>query len=179
MIDQVNWFHVGVAFVVGALAKVCGTTMFLYLKSTFLPYVADRTYKHIDLSDDDWRILHSGDPINGEKLESEWKTTMKLRQTGEKLSGEALTNCTKGSKEGTQRQFIVTGIVNNGVVSLTMRNKDRSIKSHSTFLLQLIGEGAVLDGYRLFYGMNKNEINGTRCNLVRGKSMETSDCGSS
>lgn len=178
MQDQINYLQIGLAFAAGILAKVAGTGVLHYLKQTLIPYVAANTYKHIDLSDKDWRVVHSGEPINGEKLESEWKTTMKIHQTGDKLIGEASTTCTKGSKYGTQRFFDVTGTVNNGVVLISMRNKDRAIKSHSAFLLQVEGEGGVLEGYRLFYGMNKSEINGSKCNLVRGKDTPKLACGS-
>lgn len=178
MLDQISYLQLGLAFAAGLLAKVAGAGTIHYLKQTLIPHFAANTYRHIDLSDKDWRVIHSGDPINGEELESEWKTTMKIHQVGDKLNGEASTTCTKGSKSGTQRFFDVTGTVNNGVVLISMRNKDRAIKSHSAFLLQVAGEGGVLEGYRLFYGMNKSEINGTKCNLVRGKGAPKLACGS-
>jgi hypothetical protein len=177
MLDQFNGAQIALAFIAGTIAKAVGTGIVEYFRSTLIPYLADRTYRHIDLSDKDWRIVHAGSPINGEKLESEWKTSICIRQTGDKIKGEATTSCTKGSKMGTQRNFDVTGTVNNGIVLLSMRNKDRSIKSHSAFLLQVVGEGNVLQGYRLFYGMNRNEINGTRCNIIRGNHQPKGGCG--
>lgn len=175
--DQINWIHAAVAFIFGVLAKGFGSLLVHFFSTTVIPYVSNATYKHINLSHDGWIIRHTGKPGDGELLESEWRMTVRLKQLGQKITGDADAECTEGSKKGTRRRYVVNGRLCNGVAAIQLQTESPSLRSQSAFLLKIMGDGSMLEGHRLFLGMNRDTVRSVPCSWHKDETSELAQCG--
>lgn len=155
------------AFVAGLLGRVFGAGLIHFYNAAILPYLSQQTYKHITIGDTPWYVEHIGKPIDNEDTESIWSVKVSLKQLGQTISGTANSTCVSGVSPGKQVTYIVNGKFSNGVLDISFNEKDSASRNRSCFLMQVIGEGNVLEGYRLFLGRNKNDIRAIKCKWVR------------
>lgn len=156
-----------ITFILGFLSRVLGTWFVHFFKKAVVPYIAQSTYKNVSLAGE-WRAVHLEQPTDGEKLESEWTVTVTVKQLGQSISGSANATCQKGSAKGKQVHYFLFGKISNGVLDATFHEESFDACNRSAFLLQVVGDGSVLDGHRLFLGRNKNDIRSIPCQWVRG-----------
>jgi hypothetical protein len=175
--DELNWWHLLFVFIAGVLARGVGTLGVHFFRTAVLPWISNATYKHIDISHDGWIIKHTDQPGDGETLESEWRMKVRLKQNGQTISGDADAECIKGIKQGTSRRYVVNGKLSNGVAAIQLYAESSSFRSQSSFLLKVVGDGSILEGHRLFLGMNRDLVRTVPCRWSKDESSQLAQCG--
>lgn len=170
-----------ITFAGGVAAKMAYAGAAHLSRTAVLPYISQQTYKHITI-DGEWVLQHCGEPVDGDGLESSWTTQIDLAQSGQTISGTATAACSHGTSEGKQVTYKLKGWFSNSVLDISFIEQEVSSRNRSTFLLQVVGDGGILHGYRLFLGRNKNEIRAIACKWVRRERLEAasgslSGCG--
>jgi hypothetical protein len=174
-LSQIGFLSHLIAFISGLLGKIFGSWFIHLFSSAILPYISQQTNPHICIADK-WTVKHLGQPTDGDGLQAEWKVLIDLKQHGLSVYGNAIAECTKGTSTGKTVDYSASGTFSNNVLDLTLAEKGNSHRNRSIFMLQLIGEGNKLEGYRLFLGRNKNDIRAIPCVCVRSNYAEF-DCG--
>ena len=123
-----------------------------------------------------WQVMHVGEPSDGEVLEAKWAVNVIIEQTASEVSGKANAICTAGTATGKNVQYLAHGKFVSNILEITFQDEDRSGRNKSSFLLQVVGDGSNLEGYRLFLGRNKNDIRSIQCKWVRNNT-SASGCG--
>jgi hypothetical protein len=167
---NIHW----ISFFEGIVASMLAAWFVKIFSDGILPYFQRVLYKQIE-TDGDWIVRHTADPVDGDGLESLWTLRSSLKQAGQTISGTAHATCIRGSSNGKQVSYKVRGRISNGVVDMTFIEASASSRNRSVFLLELIGDGACLTGYRLFLGRQNNEIRAIRCEWARLQGRST--CG--
>jgi hypothetical protein len=114
-----------------------------------------------------WKVNHIGDAIDGDELEASWSIEVVLKQAQSHLSGTATARCISGSSAGHNVSYNVRGVFAASIVDVAFQEASLSSRNRSVFLLQPIGDGTLLEGYRTFFGRNKNVIRVIACKWER------------
>jgi hypothetical protein len=114
-----------------------------------------------------WRVVHVGEPWDGDLLEASWTIEVELFQDSNKVHGEATARCIAGSSEGTTVQYLARGAFLANIVDLALQDVRSSSRNRSVFLLQVIGDGSCMEGFRTFLGRNKNTLRVIQCKWQR------------
>lgn len=160
--------HVMVFFA-GFLGKIVGSWFVHIFKDSILPYFYKYTSPQISLNGE-WVLKHIGDAIDGEGFRANWSVRMTLNLKGNKIAGESQATCVKGPKELKDKviSYEVSGSYINNILNLHMVDRSESgLRNQSTMMLQLVGDGSVFEGYRIFLGKAKNQIRTIRCELIK------------
>lgn len=158
-----------IAFVAGAMGKLFGTWLVHFFKEAVLPYFHKHTNPHVSITDE-WILDHVGQPTDGDGLNAEWRVAFSLKQKGRLVVGTANSVCIKGTKDvkGKVISYEVSGSYSNNILDLHLtENGEAAMRNKSSLMLQLIGDGSVFDGYRIFLGRAKNQVRAIQCKLIR------------
>lgn len=160
---EFNWL---LAYLGGVGTSISARMFYDYLSTTVPPFISEKLYKDISVSGD-WTIEHPCAPCDGEGFESDWTLKVKIKQTGQQLSGTAEAKCMKGKSLGKDVSYRVVGKISNGLLDATFIDTSPDARNRSTFLMLHQGDGKCLQGYRAFLGRNKNVIRAVACHWVR------------
>lgn len=158
-----------IAFVAGAMGKLVGTWLVHFFKDAVLPYFQKHTNHTISITDD-WILNHVGNPADGEGLNVEWKVHLKLQQKGHSVVGKANSVGVNGPEKlkDKQIQYEVSGSYTQNILDIHLTEiGDSALRNRSSLMLQLVGDGSLFDGYRIFLGRTKNQVRAIECQLIR------------
>jgi hypothetical protein len=113
-----------------------------------LPWYRQLIYRGVDLSGE-WR-LKSGNPGQ--------TTSLTLRQEADSLSGAAVSVPEGGVEQYGVRTFAVKGSVRERFVHFVLQHNDRQRLGIAVFLLQVVGDGRTLQGWRCMYEVQSSQI---------------------
>lgn len=160
-----DWSHLA-AVAIGALLKPIFWPLKTYLWDRFWPALVEHRNRHTTLLGK-WRVAHMGSPSDGDSLEILWAVVVTLEQTASEVTGKASASCISGESTGKIVHYVARGNFASSVLDITFQDADRSGRNRSTFLMQMVGDGSILDGHRLFLGRTKNDIRSVPCKWVR------------
>src|SRR6266850_2882458 len=146
-----------IAFAAGAVGKVFGTWLLHFFREAVLPYFQKYTNPHVPITDD-WILDHIGFPVDGNDLSVNWKVQIKLKQRGRYIVGTASSLCVLGPSELVDKtiEYKVNGNYSNNILDLHLTEVgDKAMRNKSSLMLQLVGDGSVFEGYRVFIGRTK------------------------
>ena len=169
-----DWALVASVFV-GVFAGVVVNVLTYLFVNSFLPLYRDKVYTGLRI-DDDWVLEQNDVAADGDGFEK-WALSLHLKQKASTLKGTALAQ-RKDENNCTQLiHYEVHGSIHDKVIDLSFRTRDRSQLARSTFLLEVVGVGQSMVGYRSFYGLKKGTIRAVECVWSRpGSTMAA--CGS-
>ena len=80
----------------GVATSILARLAYDFFKAAVPPYVEERLYTQIQMQGN-WAIIHEGEPLDGNHLESAWMVEAKIKQSGQKeLSGAPLPPARRG-----------------------------------------------------------------------------------
>ncbi len=147
----------------GVLANFA-TYLFVHV---FLPKYRDLVYQGTRVSGT-WVICQSNTPSDGDPLSTVWALSATLEQKAYVLKGNATASLVEKNLSLDAINYTVTGHIYDRFVVLMMRNNDPARIAHSTFLLEVKGDGNQMIGYRSFYGLYDENIRAVACKWKRG-----------
>jgi hypothetical protein len=148
-----------------------------------LPWFKSLVYKGI-IIDGTWKIEQATQMVDGSNLAVQRAIDINLQQNANELTGDASARIietqtitpstqnveTKQSKNlNTVIYYDVKGEIKDRFVSLVLRPKEQNKIAYSVLLLEVVGDGNTLKGYRTFYGYKKLKICAISCDLIRIK----------
>jgi hypothetical protein len=150
-------FTVGIGVLAGVIVNACTWVFHRQL----LPAYQDWKYEGMRI-DGQWVLQHIGKAADGRNLES---TTMSasLIQKAHSIQGSA-TAILDGKADA--REIVVykvTGEIRDRFVTLYLRAADRRRIAHSSFLLEVVGDGGRMEGTRAFYGLKQQAVRAIEC----------------
>jgi hypothetical protein len=145
-----------------------------------VPWFKSLVYKGIKI-DGTWKIEQSNQMVDGTALEIQRAIDINLQQNANELKGEASARIIQTIPMNTQTPtnldkstntvifYDVKGEIKDRFVSLVLIPKEQNKIAYSVFLLEVVGDGNLLKGYRTFYGYKKLKICAIGCDLTRIK----------
>lgn len=124
-----------------------------------------------------WSLSQNQEVVDKKGLSRHWKVSATLKQQAYSISGYASAILVDEENASDIVNYEVVGHIYDRIVSFTFRVKDTSRLAHSSFLLEVTGDGAEMVGYRSFYGTKLKTIRATECVWRRG-SNHTTGCKS-
>lgn len=163
------------AIVVGLIVLTIGDFFAIYVRPKIEQNVTNDAVPIVDIHDT-WTVVHKGDPVEGDRLEASWQLTVNMEQNGTDVTGVANGTCTKGEAQGRKVEYDVRGSFVNNILRVSFVDTDEASSNVSVFLLQIVGHGSSLEGYRLFLGRKTNNVRAIACEWVRPSGALT-ECG--
>jgi hypothetical protein len=117
-------------------------------------------------------IIYHGTDISGE-----WEATgenigqtgvFNIEQKAHKIKGTAtwVTNDSAYPIEGI-RIFNIGGEISERFVTLILKHKDKRRLGIGSYLIQVVGDGRVMEGFYSFYSVGDSDIRSTACRFTR------------
>lgn len=167
-----NWSSPFIAIPLGVIAGVAANVVTHFVLTVWLPAYRDYVYRGARV-DGNWVVHQSRAALDGGNLSSIWLVSAKLDQRAYVITGSA---SAMRVHEGIALDVInyeVQGYIYDRFVSLNLRNTDKTRIAHSTFLLELRGDGHRMTGCRAFYGLEREIIRSIECVWQRSSPKET------
>jgi hypothetical protein len=146
------------------LAGVAASFVFFLLgiiwKSHISQWLKGLRYSGLNVSGR-WVVQEDRLTAKGYELTVPTQLTVNLNQIADYLSGEAVAEInTNGEKE--YINYNVSGKIKDRFVYLVLSLKENRRISHMSFLLEVYGNGEIMEGYMSFYAMRAREMNAVR-----------------
>lgn len=137
----------------------------LFWKEKIVPWLRKLLYRGIIIHGK-WRIEQADQPVDGGTISTKRDIYVDLIQRADVLSGTATSIASY--EDGTQDFIIydVNGEIRDRFVTIYLKVNDSSRIAYSSFLLEVVGNGQLMKGYRVFYGFKKQEIRAIGCTWV-------------
>ena len=165
------------AIVIGIATGLCANAFTWFFVQHLVPLYQDWTYQGIRI-DGNWTIEHEGDPADGKGL-SAGTLSATLKQRAHAVAGKATAVNRIGDDKTDVIDYIVEGQTRDRYVTLYFRTTNRHRIAHSSFLLEIVGAGGCMEGYRAFYGIEQRAVRAVECIWhADGGSSARSDCKS-
>lgn len=166
-------------FLVAAVGVVTGVlgnvTTYLFI-NMWLPFFRKYVYQGFRIGGD-WIIEQALTVVDGDALSERWEIAVNLDQKAYIITGNAFASNLRDNEFHNVIHYEVSGHIYDRFVALTFLNKDRKQIAHSTFLVEVVGDGHSMTGYRTFYGRKRNMILACSC-IWRRKESLLGDCRS-
>lgn len=160
--------------IVTVLLNIVSAIIFLligiYWKSKFIPWLSKYKYNGIYLNGQ-WEVLHEKKTSQGYNLTVNRKIIVFLNQTGNIIKGKAIST-PLNNQDSKNYEFIIEGSINDGFVYISFNSENKLTYVKTVYYLRVQGDGSNLDGYQIFYGTKKNEINSRK---IQWKRINTSN----
>ena len=135
------------------------------------PIIQTFVYRGIKVSGT-WIVEQPQLASDGSTLTTNWETTVVLSQHAHQLKGTAGAQ-RKLENEEEEKEVVhynVSGRIVDRFAYLEFQNSDCKRIAHSSFLLEVIGDGSLMAGYRSFYGLKAYKIRSIETRWKRGRS---------
>jgi len=141
----------------------------LFWKERIVPWLRKILYRGIIIHGK-WRIEQAEQSVDGGEISTKREIYVDLVQRADNLSGTATSIAT--FSDGAQDFIIydVHGEIKDRFVTIYLKVNDNSRIAYSSFLLEVVGNGQLMKGYRVFYGFKKQEIRAISCTWVNANS---------
>ena len=159
-----------VAITVGVIAGVSANLISSFFINVWLPAYRNYVYQGIRV-DGDWIHSHVSIPIDNQDFSDVWSLTITLKQKAYNIEGAATSR--EYSKSGNIIDLInydIEGSIYDRFLFIYMRPKNKDRIAHSSFHLEVVGDGNKMIGYRSFYGLEMNSIRAIKCEWKRNNS---------
>ncbi|MCG8093090.1 MAG: hypothetical protein JAZ17_05580 [Candidatus Thiodiazotropha endolucinida] len=159
--DTVETIVLGV--VSGVFSSVVMYWLTLFVTRVLIPEYRAAIYKGLELNGS-WVIEQSDIAADQEGFDVKTKTVVTLSQKGTDLKGSA-----SSTDENQDRvtMYDVEGQIRDRFVLLSLYVKDRKRIGYQTFLLEVVADGQVMEGYRTVYGLLMKKVRAVECTLTR------------
>ncbi|MEY2509698.1 MAG: hypothetical protein QOE26_461 [Verrucomicrobiota bacterium] len=141
-----------------------------------LPAYSDWKYQGMRI-DGNWALEHLGTAADGRGLAAA-SMSATFNQKAHSIRGIATAILEGGGDSANVVTYKVTGEIRDRFVTLYLRATDRGRIAHSSFLLEIVGNGGCMEGCRTFYGLKQRSMRAIECVWYRdhGGSRSTGDC---
>lgn len=146
-----------VTIVIGVATGLAANGFTWLFVTVLLPLYQNFTYHGVRV-DGTWCLDEAKITADGGTLSTVWMISATLRQTAYRISGVATAISVRENKTSDVINYIVAGNIRDRFVSLHFHNQDEHRIAYSGFLLEIVGDGATMKGYRAFYGLKKQVI---------------------
>lgn len=159
----------------GVLTTILVYVSSLFLKRVVLPNYRIYLYRGLDITGQ-WRVKQDQIAVDGEELSVKRETTVVLKQKGHDLEGRATSTALGGGAHQAIYTYAATGEIKDRFVMLSFKADDRDRIGYSSFLLEVVGDGRRMVGYRVFYALLRRKVSAISVEFERQKeSGETTD----
>ena len=145
--------------------------------SVWLPAYRNYVYRGVRVHGG-WTVVQPHEAADGRALSSEWEVTLAVQQHAYTLRGIAVSTRRDGGSAVDVLHYDITGYVRDRFVVILLTGKDHERISHSTFHLEVVGDGTQMVGYRTFYGALLHKIRAVEVTLYRNRSIDLPAPGS-
>lgn len=150
---------------IGVLSGVIASVLFFALgriyQKILVPWFEERIYKGINV-EGVWQLEHI-DYTHHRRI------TLELTQHAQKLSGTSIHIATSETATGDRlRRYRINGRIQDRFLLLSGEPSDSSRIGAVTFLLEVVGDGQVMEGFSTAYSTVTSQVIGARCKLTRG-----------
>ncbi len=160
--------------IINLTASFIALVVGLFWKDRFVPWLRSFLYRGIIVKGK-WRILQEEMAVDGKELAVKRETYVDLNQYADTLSGSATSIATYSDKSQDFIVYDVRGEIKDRFVSVHFKVNDSTKIAYSSFLLEVVGDGHVMKGYRAFYGFKRQEIRAISCNWVSANSKKVTN----
>ena len=147
-----NLHDIGINLIAAAIAFTFGRLWKGYFSIKFFDFV----YKGVKINGT-WKATQGEVTARGYTLSYPSVYTFTLNQTADIITGTA--NAEFGKEHREIANYIVKGTIKDRFVTLALCLDEKKRISHSTFLLEVVGNGEKMAGYMCFYALLSEEIN--------------------
>jgi hypothetical protein len=135
------------------------------VRDQLLPLYLDWIYQGMRI-DGNWALEHLGTAADGRGLAAATMSAT-LKQKAHSIGGIATAVLKNEDEADDVVTYKVTGEIRDRFVTLYLRATDKSRIAHSSFLLEIVGDGGCMEGCRAFYGLKQRSVRAIECAWYR------------